>query len=64
MEPLVQAPVGKIAARQLAIKLYVGFPVHWHRSLCESVPDKESRQIPATQYFVHSLGVTRLDVGN
>jgi hypothetical protein len=54
-EPLVQTRVGKAAASKLAIKPCVRSPVHWHRSLRDSVPDKESRPIPATQRFVRSL---------
>lgn len=53
-EPLVQALVGKAAARELAIKPCACFSVHWHRPR-ESVPDKESRSIPAMQQFMRSL---------
>ena len=56
-EPLAQALVGKTAASKLAINPRVGFPVHWHRSPRDSVPDKESRPIPVMQQFVCPLSV-------
>lgn len=57
-EPIVEALVGKAAASELAIKPCVGSCLHWHRPM-RIVPDKESRAIPAMQWFVHSLS-TRL----
>jgi len=54
-QPLVQALVGETAASKFVIKPRIGSPGHWHRSPCESVPEKESRSIPATQQFVPFL---------
>jgi hypothetical protein len=53
-EPLVETLVGKTATSKLAIKPCVDFP-SIGTVPCESVPDKESRPIPATQQVVLSL---------
>jgi hypothetical protein len=48
-QPLGQTLVRKTTAGKFVIKPSVGRSVHWHRSLRDSVPDKESRLIPLTQ---------------
>ncbi|NOJ44582.1 hypothetical protein [Bradyrhizobium australiense] len=52
-ELLVQALVGNETDGALAIKPCVGFFVDWHRPL--RISAKESRSIPAMQWFVRSL---------